>query len=52
MSNWTRRDEHGITTTFTVTPDQRGTVTLTTEEVEGLLRTGGWTPTTDKETHR
>ena len=43
MTAWTRTDEHGITVTFEYQPDQRGTVTLTTQEVEGLMRTGGWT---------
>lgn len=42
MTPWTRTDDHGITVTFTYTPDQRGNVTLTTQEIEGLMRTGGW----------
>ena len=42
MTAWTRTDEHGITGTFTYTPDQRGNVTLTVQEVEGLMRAGGW----------
>ncbi|OFT62577.1 hypothetical protein HMPREF3159_03435 [Brachybacterium sp. HMSC06H03] len=42
MTSWTRTDEHGITVTFTYTPDQRGNVTLTVQEVEGLMRAGGW----------
>ncbi|WP_158239365.1 hypothetical protein [Brachybacterium sp. UMB0905] len=44
MSTWTRTDKRGIRVRFTITPDQRGNVTLTREEAEGLLRTGGWTP--------
>lgn len=43
MTAWTRTDDHGITVTFTATPDQRGNVTLTQQEFEGLMRTGGWT---------
>ena len=42
MTAWTRPDEHGITGTFTYAPDQRGNVTLTVQEVEGLMRAGGW----------
>lgn len=42
MTAWTRTDEHGITGTFTYTPDQRGNVTLTVQEIEGLMRAGGW----------
>lgn len=42
MTAWTRTDEHGITGTFTYTPDQRGNVTPTAQEVEGLMRAGGW----------
>lgn len=44
MTTWTRTDEHGHRLRFTITPDQRGNVTLTQQEVEGLLRTGGWEP--------
>lgn len=43
MTACTRTDGHGITVTFTTTPDERGNVTLTQEELEGLMRTGGWT---------
>lgn len=50
MSTWTRTDDHGIRVRFTITPDDRGNVTLTTHEAEGLLRTGGWTP--EKENDR
>lgn len=42
MTSWTRTDDHGITVTFAYTPDQRGNVTLTTQEIEGLMRAGGW----------
>lgn len=44
MSAWTRTDEHGHRLRFTAAPDQRGNVTLTRQEFEGLMRTGGWTP--------
>lgn len=44
MTTWHRTDAHGTRVTFTYTPDDRGNVTLTREEVEGLMRTGGWTP--------
>lgn len=43
MTAWTRTDDHGITVTFIYTPDQRGNATLTQQEIEGLMRTGGWT---------
>lgn len=42
MTTWHRTDAHGTRVTFTYTPDDRGNVTLTREEVEGLMRTGGW----------
>lgn len=44
-STWHRTDPTGLRVRFTVTPDERGTVHLTTQEVEGLLRSGGWEPT-------
>lgn len=43
MTAWHRVDDHGIPVTFTYEPDERGNVTLTTQELEGLMRTGGWT---------
>ena len=39
---WQRTDPTGLRVRFTVAPDERGTVHLTTQEVEGLLRSGGW----------
>lgn len=42
MTTWRRIDDHGIPVTFTYEPDGRGNVTLTTEQVEGLMRAGGW----------
>lgn len=44
MSTWHRTDDRGIPVAFTYTPDQRGSITLTVQEVEGLMRTGGWKP--------
>lgn len=44
MTTWHRTDDHGVTVTFTATPDQRGNITLTQQELEGLMRTGGWSP--------
>lgn len=44
MSTWHRTDERGIAVTFTYGPDARGNVTLTIQELEGLMRTGGWKP--------
>ena len=44
MTTWHRTDAHGTRVTFTYTPDDRGNVTLTAQEVEGLMRTGGWAP--------
>lgn len=44
MSTWHRTNDHGIPVQFTATPDGRGNVTLTIQELEGLMRTGGWTP--------
>lgn len=45
MTAWHRTTDHGIDVTFTYTPSERGDVTLTRQELEGLLRTGGWTET-------
>ena len=42
MTTWHRIDDHGIPVTFSYEPDDRGNVTLTTEQVEGLMRAGGW----------
>lgn len=44
MSTWHRTDDHGIPVQFAATPDERGNVTLTIQELEGLMRTGGWKP--------
>lgn len=41
-TTWHRIDPTGLSVRFTVTPDERGTVHLTTQEVEGLFRSGGW----------
>lgn len=46
MTAWHRTTDHGIAVTFTYTPSERGDVTLTRQELEGLLRTGGWTENT------
>ena len=45
MTTWHRTDSHGIQVSFTYTVDDQGRVTLTREEVEGLMRAGGWTET-------
>ena len=42
MTTWTRITEHGTRAEFTYQVDARGNVTLTAEEVAGLMRTGGW----------
>lgn len=42
MNIWHRIDDHGIPVQFTATADERGIVTLTQQEFEGLMRTGGW----------
>lgn len=44
MTTWHRTDDHGIPVTFTYEPDARENVTLTVQELEGLMRTGGWKP--------
>lgn len=44
MTTWHRTDDHGIPVTFTYNPDERGNVALTIQELEGLMRTGGWKP--------
>lgn len=44
MNTWHRTDDHGIPVQFTYEPDARDNVTLTVQEVEGLMRTGGWKP--------
>lgn len=43
MNTWHRTHE-GIPVAFTYRPDERGNVTLTVQELEGLMRTGGWKP--------
>lgn len=44
MTTWHRTDDHGIPVQFTYEPNARGNVTLTVQELEGLMRTGGWNP--------
>lgn len=44
MNTWHRTDHRGQQIAFTYTVDGRGRVTLTREEVEGLMRAGGWQP--------
>lgn len=44
MTTWHRTDDHGIPVQFTYEPNARGNVTLTVQELEGLMRTGGWKP--------
>lgn len=44
MSTWHRTDDQGIPVQFTATADERGNVTLTVQEFEGLMCTGGWKP--------
>lgn len=44
MTAWHRTDDRGVDVQFNATPDSRGNVTLTAQELEGLMRTGGWTP--------
>lgn len=41
MTTWTRTHD-GTRVTFTYQVDARGNVTLTAEEVAGLMRGGGW----------
>lgn len=40
--HWHRTTDHGIPVQFTATIDERGNTTLTVQELEGLMRTGGW----------
>lgn len=44
MTTWHRTTEQGLDVHFTYQVDERGYVTLRHEEVEGLMRTGGYEP--------
>lgn len=44
MNIWHRIDDHGIPVTFTARPNGQGNYLLTPQELEGLMRTGGWKP--------
>lgn len=43
MTTWTRTDDRGVRVLFRYTPDARGNVTLTQQEIAGLMRSGHWT---------
>lgn len=44
VTAWHRTDAHGIPVTFTSRPNEQGNYLLTPQELEGLMRTGGWKP--------
>ncbi|WP_087483989.1 hypothetical protein [Brachybacterium massiliense] len=44
MTTWHRIDDHGIPVQFTARPNGQGNFVLTPQELEGLMRTGGWKP--------
>ena len=44
MTTWHIASLNGTPVTFTYNADERGNVNLTVQEVEGLMRQGGWRP--------
>ena len=42
--HWHRTDDHGIPVQFTAHPNGQGNFVLTPQELEGLMRAGGWKP--------